>query len=254
VTGASAGIGVEIARALAGRGHGVTLVARREERLRELAEELGSAHGVRADVIAADLADAGSRDEMAEAVESAGRTVEILVNNAGFGVYTDFVETERERVLEMLRLNMEALTDLQARYLPAMVQRRRGTVINIASVASLHPLPGNAAYAATKSFVLSLGQSVHHELKGTGVTLTTVCPGPVRTEFTDVAGMHGADDTPDFLWSTPQDVAGAALQAAERGQRSVVPGALNRAIATVAHHSPRSIAIPLAERLFKIAE
>ncbi len=206
-------------------------------------------------MIAADLADAESRDALAAAVESNGRAVEILVNNAGVGEYVDFCDSEREGLLAMARLNMEALLDLQARYLPPMVERGRGAVINIASTAAFQPIPGNAAYAATKAFVLSFGQAVHEEVKRRGVTVTTVCPGPVRTEFSEIAGIGGAEkNTPDFVWTEPEEVAAAALHAAERGSRTRVVGTLNRVMATAGQHSPRSVVLPLVERVFKIAQ
>ncbi len=233
----------------------MTLVARREDRLRELADELGAGAAAHAEVIAADLAEAESRDQLAAAVESNGRAVEILVNNAGVGEYVDFTESDREGLLAMARLNMEALLDLQARYLPPMVERGRGAVVNIASTAAFQPIPGNAAYAATKAFVLSFGQAVHEEVKRSGVTVTTVCPGPVRTEFSEIAGIGGAEkNTPGFVWTEPEEVAAAALHAAERGSRTRVVGTLNRVMATAGQHSPRSVVLPLVERVFKIAQ
>jgi uncharacterized protein len=254
VTGASSGIGAAIARELAGRGHGVTLVARREERLRELADELVAEHGIRAETIASDLGDPGARDEMATEIDARGLLVEVLVDNAGFGAYGTFVEIGRERQLDMVRLNVEAIVDLMGRYLPAMQERRRGAVINIASVAAFQPLPDNAAYAATKAFVLSLGESTHAELKGTGVSVTTVCPGPVRTEFMDVADMSGAEAaTPGFVWTTAEDVAEQAVKGAERGKRVVVPGMLSRATAIAGQHSPRFLALPLAKEVWRRA-
>ena len=253
VTGASSGIGVAIARDLAAKGHGVTLVARREERLRELAAQLASSWGVRAEAIACDLADPAARDELVGSIEELGLNVEILVNNAGFGDFNDFARADREGLLKMARLNMEAPLDLQARYLPAMVERRRGAVINIASGAAFQPLPSNATYAATKAFLLHLGEAVHHELKGSGVTLTTVCPGPVKTEFVGIAGFAGAEDrTPDFLWETPEEIAERAVRGAEQGARVVVPGAVNRAATFLGRHAPRAIAMPLGERAFKL--
>ena len=254
VTGASAGIGTELARELALRGQGVTLVARREERLRELAEELTAEHGIRAETIRCDLGDAAARDAMAAEIEERGLDVEVLVDNAGFGGFGSFVDLGRERQLDMVRLNVEAIVDLMGRYLPAMKSRGRGAVINIASVAAFQPLPDNAVYAATKAFVLSLGEATHTELRGTGVTVTTVCPGPVRTEFMDVADMPGAEETtPGFIWTTPEDVARQAVAGAEKGKRVVVPGLLSRATALTGQHSPRFLALPLAKQIWRRA-
>lgn len=254
ITGASSGIGAEIARELAERGHGLALVARREERLNELATELKGAHGVEAHVFPADLGSETGRDDLAARVSGAGLEVEILVNNAGFGDSGDFVTTDRERNNRMIDLNCKALTDLQGRYLPGMVERGRGAVINIASTASFQPIPGNAVYAATKAFVLSLSEATHGELGGTGVTLSAVCPGPVKTEFVAEAGMEGAEDkTPNFIWSSAEEVAAAAVEGAEKGKRVVIPGILNRAGAVSGQHVPRALVLPLAKRAWRQA-
>ncbi len=254
VTGASAGIGISIARELAARGHGLTLVARREDKLHEVADELAE-DGLRIEVISADLADAASRDALEARIAELGLTVEILVNNAGFGGFGVFAEQEREREVQMVRLNIEAVVDLQARYLPGMVERGRGAVINLASTASFQPIPENATYAATKAFVLSQGEAIHEELRGTGVTLTSVCPGPVKTEFADVAGIGGAEDrTPNFIWLTPEQVAEAAISGAESGSRVVVPGLLNRATSLAGQHSPHSIALRLTRGIWRRAQ
>jgi len=252
ITGASSGIGAAIARSLAGRGHGVTLVARREERLRDLAAELSERGGIRAEVIGCDLAYHTARDRLAGEIEALGLDIEVLVNNAGFGSYDNFVDSERERQVEMVRLNVEAVVDLEARYLPGMVERGRGAVINIASTSAFQPLPGSATYAATKAFVLSHGDALHAELKGTGVSLTTVCPGPVRTEFIDVAGMGGAEErTPGAVWMSAEELAKQAVEAAEKGRRVIVPGLLNQAGALVGQHAPRALVLELTKRFWR---
>jgi uncharacterized protein len=232
----------------------VTLIARREERLRDLAAELAGDHGIRAEVVGCDLGDHTARDSLAAEVDGRGLEVEILVNNAGFGTYGPFSESERERQVEMVRLNVEAVVDLTGRYLPLMVGRGRGAIINVASSAAFQPLPDNATYAATKAFVLSHGDAIHSELKGTGVTLTTLCPGPVRTEFTQVAGLQRAEErTPDVLWMSASDVAESAVKAAEKGRRVVVPGLLNQAGALAGQHAPRTVLLPLAKRIWRQA-
>jgi uncharacterized protein len=254
ITGASAGIGEAIARELASRGHGVTLVARREDRLRELARDVEASHGVRTEVIAADLGDPAARDRVEREIEELDLQVEVLVNNAGFGANGDLVDSDRERLVSMVQINCEALLDCQARYLRGMVARGRGAVINIASTAAFQPIPGTATYAATKSFVLSLSEAVHEELRGTGVTLTAVCPGPVRTEFTQVAGIEEAEErTPGFIWMSAEDLAKAAIEAAEKGKRATVPGLLNRAGALTGQHSPRKLALPIVRRVWRQA-
>jgi short-subunit dehydrogenase len=254
ITGASAGIGEATARELAARGHGVTLVARREDRLRSLAGELSDRFGVRAEVLGADLGSESARADLARRIDELGLQVEILVNNAGFGGGEDFVETDGELLTSMVELNCLALLDLQAAYLPPMVARGRGAVINIASTAAFQPLPGSATYAATKAFVLSLSEAVHEELKGTGVTLTAVCPGPVKTEFMDVAGLGSAEEQlPGVFWMSAESVARAAVEAADDGKRAIVPGLLNRAGAITGQHVPRMLALPFAKRIWRRA-
>ena len=252
VTGASSGIGVAIAVELATRGHGVVLAARREDRLRELAEKLAADHGVRAVPVPADISDEAGRDALEAEVGELGLQIDVLVNNAGFGDADDFVDAPRERLVGMVELNCVALTDLQARYLGPMVQRGHGTVINIASAAAFQPLPGNAVYAATKAFVLSLSEATHSELEGTGVTMTAVCPGPVRTEFVEEAGFGNAEErTPGAVWMDAPDVARIALDGADNGKRVVVPGLLTRASTLSGQHTPRALLLPLVRRVIR---
>jgi short-subunit dehydrogenase len=224
VTGASSGIGEELARELAARGHGVTLVARREERLRALADKLAGEHGVRAEVVAADLGDEGERDRLAGEIERLGLTVEVLVDNAGFGIYRPFHTSDRARELEQVRVQVEAVVDLNARYVPGMVERGRGAVIVMSSTAGFQPLPGNGTYAASKAFSLFHAESLAEELRPFGVTVTAVCPGPVASGFQEVSEPAFADHLPKALWRDPERVARDALRAVERGQRTVIPG------------------------------
>ncbi|MGH2954236.1 MAG: SDR family NAD(P)-dependent oxidoreductase [Solirubrobacterales bacterium] len=252
VTGASSGIGEAIARELAERGHGLTLVARREQRLRELGAELSGAGGVRTEVISADLGEAAERDRVASRVEELGLTVDILVNNAGFGSADDVARADRERLVEMVRVNCEALLDLQVRYLREMVDRGRGAVINIASTAAFQPIPGTATYAATKAFVLSLSEATHAEVSRDGVTVTAVCPGPVKTEFVGAAGLAAAEDNlPGMFWTDVADVAREAVDGAAKNRRVVVPGLMNRAGAITGQHAPRALALPFIKRVWQ---
>ena len=254
ITGSSAGIGDAVARRLAGGGHGVTLVARREDRLSALADELAKEHGIRAEAIGADLGDAAARDRLAERIEELGLEVEILLNNAGFGGSGAVAESDRVRLVQMVEVNAVALLDFQARYLPAMVTRGRGAVINVASTAAFQPIPGTATYAATKAFVLSLSEAVHEELRGTGVTLTAVCPGPVRTEFTKAAGLEQAESrVPGTFWLSADEVARVAIEGAAKGKRVVVPGLINRAGALTGQHAPRMLALPITKRVWRQA-
>lgn len=249
VTGASSGIGADLARELAERGLGVTLVARREERLRELAAELSEAHGVRVESLACDLADGAARDRMVAAVGERGLTVEVLVNNAGFGGTGRFQERDPAAEVGMVRTNVEAVVELCAAYVPGMVERGRGAILNVASTAAFQPGPRNATYSATKAFVLSFTEALRDDLTGTGVTATALCPGPVRTEFMEAAGMGDIEErTPRLLWMSSRDVARAGVRALEKGRRVVVPGPLNQLGAIAGQHAPRSLLLPFIRR------
>ena len=249
VTGASSGIGAEIARALARRGHGVTLVARRKERLRDLAVELADAHGVRAETLACDLTDHGARTRMLARLAELGLVVEVLVNNAGFGSAGRFAELDQDRELELVRLNVEAVVALCGRFVPEMVRRGRGAVLNVASTAAFQPLPRNATYAASKAFVLSFTDALHAEVEDEGVMATSLCPGPVRTEFVELAGMDAAaDSAPSFVWTRPDFVAEEGVKGLEGGKRVVVPGKFNAAGALGGQHVPRWLLLRVAQR------
>lgn len=254
VTGASSGIGAELARALSRREYGVTLVARRGERLEQLARELEARHGVRAQAVVCDLADSAGRDSLQEEVANLGLTVEVLCNNAGFGTAAPFVELERGREVEMLRLNCEALVDLCGRYAGEMAARGQGGILNVASTAAFQPLPGQSTYAASKALVLSFTEALHQELAPVGVAVSALCPGPVRTEFTQVAGLEQMEAaTPSFLWADAAGVAEAGVQGLESGRRVVIPGALNRLGAIGGHYTPRALFLRAAARFYPVA-
>jgi len=251
VTGASSGIGTELARQLAQRGHGVTLVARREDRLRAIADELTAAHGIRAEVVSADLTDEGSRDRVVREVADRGLAIDVLVNNAGLSTMGAVHRGEVARELDMIRTDVEAVVHLCTTVLPGMVDRGAGAVLNVASTAAFQPLPGQAGYAASKSFVLSYTYSLGQELKGTGVTATALCPGPVETGFAEAAGM--ADDEasaamPKIMWVSAADVAKAAIDGLAKGRPVVIPGASNRLVAMFAAHAPRRLVLPIVAR------
>jgi uncharacterized protein len=250
ITGASSGIGYEVARSLARRGHGIMLVARRTERLEELAEELHEAHGVRAETFGCDLADASARGRLLSTVDELGLDVEVLVNNAGFGSGGLFHRLDQERELEMVRLNVEAVAALCGRFVPDMVRRGRGAVLNVASTAAFQPLPRQATYCATKAFVLAYTDALHADLHGTGVTAAALCPGPVKTEFPEVAGIDAAaEGLPDVFWTDPDFVAEQGVRGLERGRRVVVPGTINRATALGGQHAPRGLLLNLGRRV-----
>ena len=250
ITGASAGIGEEFARQLAARGHGVFLVARREDRLRALAEAIQRDYGVRAEFAASDLGDAADRQKLPGLVAEKGLDVSILVNNAGFTTVGD-VHENPDRQLGMIRVNVEALVDLTTMWLPGMVERGSGTVIQVASTAAFQPIPVQSTYAATKAFVLSFTEGVSSELRGTGVTITALCPGPVATEFTEAGGFKHEKPGPSFIWSTAHDVAKAGIEGAEKGKRVVVPGIVNRFQTSFGRHGPRSVLLGPAAAAYR---
>ena len=240
ITGASSGIGEEFARQLAARGHGVFLVARREDRLRTLAEEVQREYGVRAEYATADLADPADRQRLPGLVAERGLDVGILVNNAGFTTVGD-VHENPDRQVGMIRVNVEALVDLTTMWLPGMVERGSGAVVQVASVAGFQPIPVQSVYAATKAFVLHFSEATAAELKGTGVTMTALCPGPVKTEFVEAGGFKQDNMGPSFVWSSAEDVAKAGIEGAEKGKRVVLPGAVARMGAKFGRHGPRSV-------------
>lgn len=249
VTGASSGIGADLARELVRRGRGVTLVARRAAPLRALADELAGRQ-VRVEVVVADLAVPAERTRVLGEVAERGLAVDVLVNNAGVGTSGPAAGADVERELAMVRLNVEAVVDLCTRVLPAMVAQRRGAVLNVASTAAFQPLPGQAAYAATKAFVLSYAEAVRAELRGTGVTMTVLCPGPVETGFAAAAGISDdeAHTLPSILWVSSRDVARAAVDGLDRDRGVVVPGVANRVGAMGAHLAPRRLLLPVLAR------
>jgi short-subunit dehydrogenase len=248
VTGASSGIGVELARNLAARGLGVTLVARREDKLRALADELGAKHGVRAEVIAADLSDEASRNGLVTELDRQGLAVDVLVNNAGFSTTGPVHASDPAREVAMLRTDVEAVAHLCSLFVPGMVARGQGAVLNVASTAAFQPLPGQAGYGASKAFVLSYSQAMHAELKRTGVTVTCLCPGPVDTGFGEAAGFskeEAESSLPRIMWVSAEDVATAAINALAKGRAVVIPGLSNRMLANVALHTPRRMLVPI---------
>lgn len=222
VTGASSGIGADMARQLGAAGARVILVARREEALTGVAQSIRQSGG-EAVVVAADLEPA---DSAAELVDRLGdETVDVLVNNAGFGIQGPFLDADADAVEGMVGLNVTTLTSLTRRLLPGMVHRQRGGVLNVASVAAFVPAPSFAVYAATKAYVLSLSEALFQEMKGTGVHITCLCPGTVKTEFADRAGMSEAFFSGAMASPT---VARAGLDGLAQGRRRVVPGWSNK--------------------------
>ena len=250
ITGASSGIGEALARELAARGHGVTLVARRADRLERLADELRNEHGTRVEVIPTDLGDPQGREDLVEEIENRGLAVNVLVNNAGFGIYAPFVEVGLAREFAQVDLLVGAVMDLTGRLLPGMLTRGRGAIINVSSTAAFQALPGNGTYAAGKAWVLLHSEALHEEVKGRGVTVTAVCPGPVRSGFQDASQPLFADRLPKFVWRNPDRVARDGLRAVERGKRSVIPGGpMVRMFFGLNRVTPAWLTVPVARRM-----
>lgn len=253
VTGASSGLGVELARSLARRGYGVTLVARRADRLTTLATELTDAYGITAETLACDLRDAAARQALVGDVEKRGRTVEVLVNNAGYGSGGRFVELDHDSEVAMVRLNCEAVIDLCATYAPAMVKRRRGAILNVASTVSFQPVVRQATYSASKAMVRTFSEALHEELRAHNVAVSVLCPGPMKTEFIAVAAVQdAADGAPDFLFDAPPDVAELGMKALEQNRRVAVPGIPNRIGAVAGAHMPHAPLLRLMNRFYPI--
>jgi short-subunit dehydrogenase len=248
VTGASSGIGREIAVLLARDGYNLVVVARRRERLEEIAEEFRSRYGVNVTVIPKDLSEpAAAAAIFAETCER-GATIDILVNNAGFAVYGPYSSTVLTDEAAMLQVNIASLTILTKLFMRGMIERGRGRILNIASTAAFSPLPLASVYGATKAYVLSFSEAIAEELQGTGVTVTALCPGPTATEFAERAQMT---DTRLFHRSVMSAAEAAALgyRAMMRGRRVTVTGLANQALVLSVRLSPRQMVAKVAKSM-----
>ncbi len=251
MTGASSGIGIELARELARLGADLVLVARRGDRLRALAEEIGRSFGVRATVEARDLSQPGERRALVEALEARGTAVDVLVNDAGFGMHGAFIDIPWEREREEIEVDVVALVELTKSFAKPMVARGFGRILQVASTVAYQPSPGFAIYGAAKAFVLSFGEALRYELRGTGVTCTVVSPGITQTEFFGVAGQRTSSLYYRTFMMRPADVARVAVRALLRGKRAVVPGRLNALGAWLAAHLSRRFATWVAARILE---
>ncbi len=249
ITGASSGIGLEIARLFAADRHDVLLVARRESRLQEVAALLTREFGIAASFLAADLGAPGGARRVLEEIARRRLTVDALVNNAGFGLYGAFSESDPRATLEMVEVNVTSLTELSRGVLPSMVERRSGRILNVASTAAFLPGPLMAVYYATKAYVLSFSEALANELSGTGVTVTALCPGPTRTAFQERAGLSGSRLFAGPLVGDARRVARAGYRGMVRGRRLVVPGLANKAMVQALRFSPRRLVTAMARRV-----
>ncbi|KRQ28972.1 oxidoreductase [Mycobacteroides sp. H001] len=247
ITGASSGIGEELAREFARRGYPVVLVARRADRLRGLAESLGpSAH-----VLPVDLSNAQERAQLPQRVAQLGLAVDVLVNNAGLSTAGPVAESDPAAELNLVEVDVSAVVDLCSRFVPQMVARGRGVVLNLGSVGAFGPLPGQAAYGAAKAFVVSYTHALNEELRGTGVRAATLCPGPVKTGFGAAVGISDEDAEaamPKVMWVDAATVARKAVDGLTAGKTVIVPGLANRIGAAANHLLPRGLLTRMVAR------
>jgi uncharacterized protein len=248
VTGASSGIGEHFARELAAAGTDLILVARRADLLTALAEELAAVHGVRADVLTADLSGPAGREPVEERLRSAADPVDLLVNNAGFATTGDFAALPIEGEVSEIEVNVVALIRLTHAVLPGMMERGHGGVLNVASSAALTPAPGSATYCASKAYVTAFTEALHGEVKRHGVNVSVLLPGLTRTGFQATA-KYDAGWAPGFAWQRPDEVARAGLAAVAAGRAVSIPGATNKAVAAALRLTPRSVIRGIAGRL-----
>ncbi|MFZ2174294.1 MAG: mycolate reductase [Rhodococcus sp. (in: high G+C Gram-positive bacteria)] len=250
VTGASSGIGEALATELAARGHCLILVARRGEVMDSLAQTLRARHGVEVDVRACDLSDRDARSALV--AELSGREISILCNNAGIATFGPVADLDPAYERAQVELNAVAVHDLTLAVLPGMLQRRSGAILMVGSAAGNMPIPHNATYAASKAFVNTFSESLRGELRGTGVNVTLLAPGPVRTEEPDPAEASIVDKlVPDFLWISSEHTAKVSLDGLAENKMRVVPGIISKAMSVAGQYSPRAVVAPIVGAFYK---
>ena len=252
ITGASSGIGEAFARTLAAQGSDLILVARSEDKLRALARQLNELYSRRVEVVTADLGLAGSAAKVHAAADALGMPVDLLINNAGFGTVGSFAKQDAERERQEILLNAAAVVDLSHAFLPGMLERKRGAIVNVASMAAFQPMPYMSVYAATKAFVLSFSQGLRGEVRSKGVKVLAVCPGPVDTPFFEATGSAGLRKTvPKATMVTADDVVRATLRALKAGRSVVVPGVALKLAAAGTRLVPRDLLAAMTARFMK---
>jgi uncharacterized protein len=253
ITGASGGIGKAFAEEMAARGINLVLVARSEAKLNQLAIDLQAKHHINVDVVIQDLTETGATKAVFDYTQKQGITIDYLINNAGFGDYGDFAETDENRQTQMVQLNILALVDLTHKYLPLMRSHRSGNIINIASLVGFQPIPYISVYAATKAFVLSFSQALWAENRNYGVRVLCSCPGPTNTNFFVAAKFPETIAAKNTQISTPEIVVQDTLRALEKGEPVVVSGGfINNAIANLSRIVPRKTLVSFLEKQFKV--
>jgi short-subunit dehydrogenase len=245
ITGASAGIGVALARVFARNGHELALVARREDRLRALADEIAATGAPKPIVIVADLGQSDAARQIGEALRVQGAEPQFVVNNAGYGLVGLAASRDRDEQLAMIDVNVRALTELSLAFVDSL-ERHRGGVLNVGSMAGFLPGPGMAVYYATKAYVLSFTEALHSELKFRGIRVTVLCPGPVPTEFATRAGVSGGL-APGILTQGAEQVAEAGYRGLMQGHRTVVPGPVNKLVTILIRIFPRRLLLRMVD-------
>src|SRR6266566_1713306 len=249
VTGGSGGIGIEIAKVLARGGFDLVLVARKRDTLEAAAGQIEGKFDVRVQVFAADLRRTDAPQSIFDFLHNENIAIEVLVNNAGFGLGGEFADTKIQRELEMIQVNIAALTYLTKLFLPPMIKRKSGRLLNVASTAAFQPGPGMAVYYATKAYVLSFSEAVAEELRNTGVTVTALCPGPTQTDFAESAQISGSRLFSTFGIADAADVAKYGFDAMMHGKRLAIPGIRNKIVAQANRFAPRTFTAKIARML-----
>jgi short-subunit dehydrogenase len=249
ITGASSGIGECFARALAARGRNLVLVARSQDKLAALARELGAKHAVRAEVVPLDLSGTGAAVRLAQLLRERNLAVDLLINNAGFGAHGEFWQLPWERQSEMLRLNIQALVELTYLLLPAMIEARRGAIVNVSSTDSFQPVPYTAVYSATKAFVTSFSMALAEELRAYGIRVVTLCPGGTRTNFFD-ASQYAKRDFAGGL-QAPEEVVRVGLKSLDRRGGLAISGLINKLQVASQRLAPRALVARVAGQMFR---
>jgi hypothetical protein len=252
ITGASGGIGEQFARQFASKRRNLILVARSQDKLEALAKELSERHGINAQVLPKDLSKIEAADEIYETCKNSNWEVDILINNAGFGMFGPFAQQEPESIEQMMTLNMVTLTKLTRLFLPSMIEKRSGGVINVASTAAFQPIPTLGGYAATKAYVLSFSESLHAEVASQGVKVMALCPGPTETGFFERAeAASGVKGQLKISLQPADEVVALAISRFEKGERVTIPGLINKLGAYSASLAPKSFVLKIAGKMIK---
>jgi short-subunit dehydrogenase len=249
ITGASSGIGLELARVFAQNGIGMVLVARGEAKLKELKEEIEKKDSVQVEILPLDLTQPDSPQKIYQEIEKKGLQVEYLVNNAGFGDFGKFFENNLKRQLEMIQVNITALTELTGLFLPEMVKNKSGKILNVASTAAFQPGPLMAVYYATKAYVLNFSEAINNELEGSGVTVTALCLGPTALGFQSVAKIEQTRMVKGRVLPTSEDVAKFGYKAMMKGKPVAIHGAMNSVLANSVRFIPRALITRIARKI-----